>query len=332
MFNPFARASRPALSGGALTARAGAVALSALLLAACGGGGSSTAPTPPLFSSVVVFGASLTDTGNVCPTAATPNCPPVPPYAAGRYSNGTLFVETIAARYGASVRPSTAGGSNFAYAGARTGAIPGLTTQSTTPSMVAQVQQFIERPTSGALLNPQTLFVIDATTFGNNINAGLPLVGAGTITATQLVTAGVTDVVTIMTRLYAAGARKMLVINTPNVGLTPLVRPAGPAAAGAATQLAGGFNQGLAGQIPVLVSASPGLTVYSLDAFGIHNAVTANPALAGLSNVTDACTSVPACVSSATVPDTYMYWDTFHPTRQFGAYFASQAAAILPAP
>lgn len=332
MFNPFARASRPALSGGALTARAGAVALSALLLAACGGGGSSTAPTPPLFSSVVVFGASLTDTGNVCPTAATPGCPPVPPYAAGRYSNGTLFVETIAARYGASVRPSTAGGSNFAYAGARTGAIPGLTTQSTTPSMVAQVQQFIERPTSGALLNPQTLFVIDATTFGNNINAGLPLVGAGTITATQLVTAGVTDVVTIMTRLYAAGARKMLVINTPNVGLTPLVRPAGPAAAGAATQLAGGFNQGLAGQIPVLVSASPGLTVYSLDAFGIHNAVTANPALAGLTNVTDACTSVPACVSSATVPDTYMYWDTFHPTRQFGAYFASQAAAILPAP
>ena len=198
--------------------------------------------------------------------------------------------------------------------------------------MVAQVQQFIERPTSGALLNPQTLFVIDATTFGNNINAGLPLVSVGTITPTQLVTAGVTDVVTIMTRLYAAGARKMLVINTPNVGLTPLVRPAGPAAAGAATQLAGGFNQGLAGQIPALVAASPGLTVYSLDAFGIHNAVTANPALAGLTNVTDACTSVPACVSSATVPDTYMYWDTFHPTRQFGAYFASQAAAILPAP
>jgi phospholipase/lecithinase/hemolysin len=41
---------------------------------------------------------------------------------------------------------------------------------------------------------------------------------------------------------------------------------------------------------------------------------------------------VPACVSSATVPDTYLYWDTFHPTRAFGAYIATQVATILPAP
>jgi outer membrane lipase/esterase len=331
MFNPIARAARPALSRGALSARAGAVALSALLLAACGGG-SSDAPTPKLFSSVVVFGASLTDTGNVCPSASTPGCPPVPPYAAGRFSNGTLFIETVAARYGATVRPSTTGGNNFAYAGARTGAIPGLTTQSTTPSMIAQLDQFIQRASSAALMNPQTLFVVDASTFGNNINAGLPLIGAGTITPTQLITAGVTDVVTLMTRLYAAGARRMLVVNAPNVGLTPLVRPQGPAVAGAATQIAGGFNGGLAGQITALVAASPGLTVYSLDTFSIQNAVTANPSIAGLTNALDACTSVPACVSSATVPDTYLYWDTFHPTRAFGAYIATQVATILPAP
>jgi outer membrane lipase/esterase len=331
MFNPIARAARPALSRGALSARAGAVALSALLLAACGGG-SSDAPTPKLFSSVVVFGASLTDTGNVCPSASTPGCPPVPPYAAGRFSNGTLFIETVAARYGATVRPSTTGGNNFAYAGARTGAIPGLTTQSTTPSMIAQLDQFIQRASSAALMNPQTLFVVDASTFGNNINAGLPLIGAGTITPTQLITAGVTDVVTLMTRLYAAGARRMLVVNAPNVGLTPLVRPQGPAVADAATQIAGGFNGGLAGQITALVAASPGLTVYSLDTFSIQNAVTANPSIAGLTNALDACTSVPACVSSATVPDTYLYWDTFHPTRAFGAYIATQVATILPAP
>jgi outer membrane lipase/esterase len=196
-----------------LGTRAAAVTLSALILASCGG--SDSPPTPPLFGTTVVFGASVTDTGNVCPAA--PGCPPVPPYASGRYSNGPLYVETVAARYGAAVNPSTRGGTNFAYAGARTGAIPGLTTQSTTPSMVAQLDQFMA--TQRGQLSNRSLFIIDATTFGNNITAGLPLIQATTITPTQLVTAGITDIVTMVTRLYAAGARHVVVVNAPNIGL-----------------------------------------------------------------------------------------------------------------
>lgn len=330
MFNPFARAARPVPSRRALTARAGAVALSALLLAACGGG-SSDAPTPPLFGSVVVFGASLTDTGNVCPTATTPGCPPVPPYAAGRYSNGTLFVETIAARYGAMVRPSTAGGTNYAYAGARTGTVAGAA-PTTVPNMVDQLDRFIVSAGASGLLNPQTLFVIDASTFGNNFNAAA---AAGLLPAggTKLVTDAVTNIVTIMTRLYSAGARNMLVVNVPNLGNTPLVRAQGAAAQAGATQLTVGFNQGLAGAIQAnLLPTAPGLKVFTLDAFGIGNAITANPSIAGLTNAIDACTSVPACVSSPSTADKYLYWDTFHPTRAAGAYIATQAATLLPAP
>ena len=66
---------------------AGAAILGALFLVACGGTDEPT--TPPNFGTTVVLGASLTDTGNAC--AASPSsCPPSPPYAAGRYSNGTL--------------------------------------------------------------------------------------------------------------------------------------------------------------------------------------------------------------------------------------------------
>ncbi len=342
MLNLFARAARPAVAPRALVARAGAVALSALLLASCGGGGSSNAPTPSLFSTVVVVGASLTDTGNVCPTASSPGCPPVPPYAAGRFSNGTLFVETIAARYGASVRPSNSGGTNFAFAGARTGNIPGLTTQSTTPSMVAQLDRFIASPVAAAALNPQTLFVIDASTFGNNINAGFgsptapgPL-ATGAVTPTAFVTAGVTDIVTIMTRLYNAGARNMLVINVPNVGNTPLLRATEavvPGIRNQAAQLSGGFSQALAGAIQTnLLPTAPGLRVFTLDLFTISNAITANPAAAGLTDVAQACVNVPTCVSTPATADTFLYWDTFHPTRAAGAYIAAQAAAVLPAP
>jgi outer membrane lipase/esterase len=321
---PFARAARTTFR---TPLRAGAIALSALLLASCG---SDSADTPPLFSSTVVFGASLTDTGNVCP--ASPGCPPTPPYSVGRFSNGTLFVETIAGRFGAAVSASLRGGNNFAYAGARTGNIPGLTTQSTTPSMVAQLDQFIARPSSAALLNPQTLFVVDASTFGNNFNAAA---GAGLLpaNATAVITAGVVDVVTIMTRLYAAGARNILLVNVPNLGNTPLVRAqeaVAPGSRAGATQISGGFNQALAGQVTLLVANSPGLKVYTLDFFTLSNQITANPAAFGLTNVADACVTT---TSVCATPDTYLYWDSFHPTRATGQIAANTATTPpLPSP
>jgi outer membrane lipase/esterase len=324
MLNPFARAARASLLK---TSRIGAIALAAILVAACG---SDEADTPPLFSSTVVFGASLTDTGNVCP--ASPGCPPTPPYSVGRFSNGTLFVETIAGRFGAAVSASLRGGNNFAYAGARTGNIPGLTTQSTTPSMVAQLDQFIARSSSAALLNPQTLFVVDASTFGNNFNAA---VGAGLLpaNATAVITAGVVDVVTIVTRLYAAGARNILLVNVPNLGDTPLVRAqeaVAPGSRAGATQVSGGFNQALAGQVTLLVANSPGLKVYTLDFFTLSNQITANPSAFGLTNVTDACVTT---TSVCATPDTHLYWDSFHPTRATGQIAATTATTPpLPSP
>jgi len=318
---PFARVARTTVR---TPLRAGAIALTALLLAACG---SDSADTPRLFSSAVVFGSSLSDTGNVCP--ATAGCPPTPPYATGRYSNGTLYVETIAGRYGAAVTPSLRGGNNFAYAGARTGNIPGLTTQSSTPSMVTQLQQFIDRPGSAGLMNPQTLFVVEAGgSYFNNLSAGLPLIQAGTITSTQFVTAAVTDVVTVMTRLYASGARNILLVNTPDLGATPALAAQGPTVSGAGTQLAVGFNQALAGQVTVLVANSPGLKVYSLDLFTLGSQIVANPGAFGLTNVTAPCVTTTVCAT----PDTYAFWDAVHPTRAAGAIFAARAATVLPAP
>jgi outer membrane lipase/esterase len=310
-----------------LGTRAAAVTLSALILASCGG--SDSPPTPPLFGTTVVFGASVTDTGNVCPAA--PGCPPVPPYASGRYSNGPLYVETVAARYGAAVTPSTRGGTNFAYAGARTGAIPGLTTQSTTPSMVAQLDQFMA--TQRGQLSNRSLFIIDATTFGNNVNAGLPLIGAGTITGTQLVTAAITDIVTMVTRLYAAGARHVVVVNAPNIGLTPLVQAAGAQAIGAATQLSGGFAQNLAATLAQQSAGWPGLNLYQLDLFTLSNQITANPAAFGLSNATAPCFSVSGTtVNVCAQPNQYLYWDSFHPTAAASSLIGQRINALLPAP
>ncbi len=326
MFSTFGRNAR-------LGTRAAAIALAAVVLAACGGS-SNDVPVPPLFSTTVVLGSSLSDTGNLCPTSATPGCPPVPPYAAGRYSNGTLYVERIAARYGAPVAPSTRGGTNFAYAGARTGSIPGLTTQSTIPSVVAQLDAFAARQAAtGRAIDERTLVVVEAGgAFFNNFAAGLPLIQAGTITSTQFVTAAVTDVVTVMTRLYSMGARNILLVNSPNLGGTPGVRALGAAAQGAGTQLAAGFNQALAGQVTVLTANSPGLRVYTLDAFALFNELITSPGSFQLTNVTDPCVTTPTCVGSAATANTYMFWDDVHPTVRTGEIVAQRALTLLPSP
>ena len=70
------------------------------------------------FTELVIFGDSLSDVGNT--SQASFGTYPGQFYSNGRFSNGPVYVEAVATGLGLSptVR-STAGGSNFAYGGAR---------------------------------------------------------------------------------------------------------------------------------------------------------------------------------------------------------------------
>jgi outer membrane lipase/esterase len=103
-----------------------------------------------------------------------------------------------------------------------------------------------------------------------------------------------------------------------------------PGSRAGATQVSGGFNQALAGQVTLLVANSPGLKVYTLDFFTLSNQITANPSAFGLTNVTDACVTT---TSVCATPDTHLYWDSFHPTRATGQIAATTATTPpLPSP
>ena len=309
----------------------------AAFLASCGGSDNDPPPQPALFQTTVVFGASLSDTGNVCP--ATAGCPPVPPYASGRSSNGSLWVEVLAARYSAAVTPSTAGGNNFAYAGARTGTVPGAGTvpgtAATVPSMVAQLDQYFAR--FGFVSSAQTLFVVDGATVGNNISDALTLSAANpsqaTTISTNVLTQAVTDVVTIINRLYASGARHIAVLNSTDIGRTPQVQAVNvvsPGAAAAATQLSNQFNGALAQQIAQVRAASPGLNIYLIDFGALTNEVLAAPASFGFDNVTAPCfNSLVAPPTLCATPNTYVYWDPFHSTAAFNVVLAARGAAAI---
>ena len=73
------------------------------------------------YSSLTVFGDSLSDTGNIL--TLTGGAFPTTPYQTGRFSDGPNWIDVLAAGLGLPMgaTPSRLGGSNYAYGGARTG-------------------------------------------------------------------------------------------------------------------------------------------------------------------------------------------------------------------
>lgn len=296
-----------------------AAAAGAAVLVSCGD--SSTGPdNSALFKTMFVFGASLDDTGNACNLNAS-NCTPAP-YATPRVSNGPLYVELVAAKYGATVTPSRTGGTNYSYAGARTGAIAS-TTQGV-PNMNQQVDAYLTSSrTSG---RDRALYVINAATVGNDINDALVQGATNPQAPAIIVGSAVANISSIVTRLYAAGGRHFLVLNSTDVGRTPLVRGAGATVAGAATAMSTQFNAALNTQITSARTQLPGINIYVVDLGALTAQVAANPSQFGFMNVTTACvTGTTACAT----PDTYFYWDSFHPTAATGRLVSARAITAL---
>ncbi len=335
-----------------------AAASAVVLLASCGGSDFSEAPTPALYSTIAVMGASLSDTGNGCVIDATNTslCPPSPPYAQARYSNGPIYIEPVAANFGASSTASLRGGTNFAIANARTGSVraaldaaglqsvllsaatgtvsfaPGLNSPlGTRPS---QIDALLTR--FNFQLAPQTLVIIDSTAVGNAIADALTLSAVYPANAAQIgpaiVTGAVTDIVGVINRLYAAGARNIMVINAPNIGQTPAVASQGGAAAAGGTQLSVGFNNALAQQVTGLRALLSGVNLMLFDLFALEAQIKAGTAPGGftLANTTGACFVPPAAPCAN--PGDYFYWDGFHPSAVLGAYVGQRVIAALATP
>ncbi len=315
-----------------------------LLAGLVAGAGPARAQTN--FTTVVVFGDSLSDTGNIANLTQNTYRVRYPAdnkllgfnYTDGRFTDGTdtqpaastaytgVWIEQMVKLFGANVtvKDSLDGGTDFAYGDATTA--NGTTTESrsfngipvsiTLNNMGQQVSTYLgTNPTP----NATTLYVLWG---GANDVLSAASTGQDPVAAAQT---AVSNELALVQRLVGAGATNFLIPNLP-----PLGAFAPSASATVMTQLntaSGVFAQGLAAGLNALKQSSVSVTLnfYQPDVFTLFGTVAANPMAAGFSNV-----SSPAQGVSGS-PDTYLSWDGMHPTTT-GHHLVAAASANLFAP
>lgn len=277
-------------------------ALAALTVAAAGA--FASAAGAQTYNRLVVFGDSLSDNGNLY--AVTGNTTPLsPPYFQGRFSNGPVFTELLGFNAGRFTAGAPVTGSvNYAFGGART---------DNAPSPPGMRNQLLAYTGGGGTFGANDLVSILGG--ANNIfqavgPASVSPNPAGAIQPVALAAAA--DINFIVNSVAGAGAGTILVGNLPNLALTPQFNQGPFAAAAPLADYAGSqFNGALLNSLMATAAARPGTNIILLDLYKIGPALVADPGRFGLTNVRDACfNGVTVCAT----PDTYLYWDSVHPT------------------
>ncbi|MBI3854025.1 MAG: SGNH/GDSL hydrolase family protein [Verrucomicrobia bacterium] len=258
------------------------------------------------FSRIFVFGDSLSDTGNLFRLSG--GFPP-PPYFEGRASNGRLWVEQLADALGMSIAP----GDNYAVFGATTGDFnlnDGLNGR-VYPGLLDEIASFTT--TRSAAEAQGALFVVWAG--ANDFFLALATGQAPAV----LIGNGVGNTVQAIQQLWQAGARHIMVVNVPDLGLTPFALGLGIGSP--LTQLSAAYNQVLNSALDSFASA--GIPTIRVDAFALLREMVAQPAQFGFTNVTDQLIVVGGNA------DEFLFWDRVHPTTKGHAVVAKVAADSL---
>jgi phospholipase/lecithinase/hemolysin len=271
------------------------------------------------YTSIVVFGDSLSDTGNDAYLAQhkygvrIPG--PIADYTDGRFTDGDdtipvarkyfgVWIEQFAAMLPSKpiILDSLDGGTNYAYGFAFTGDGTSVLTLGSLSVNVNNIgQQITDYLATHPVINDRTLFVVWG---GANdlINA---------TSADDVFKAGVNQVKNIQ-RLIDAGATQFIIPNLPPLGLVPRLNGS-PTTSVPATAETVFYNQILKTGLDILHDFNFGrhLHFVQLDVFALFNQIIASPSSYSLADVTTSSQGMPVID-----PDTYLFWDDLHPTTR----------------
>jgi phospholipase/lecithinase/hemolysin len=248
----------------------------------------------PSFDAVYVFGDSDCDVGNIF--IATGGAVPAAPYYRGRFSNGPIWVDHIAGTYGLALQPSLAGGTDYAFGGAKvTAAVPegpGLSI----PSVLQQIELYLSQ--HGGKADPKALYIVEGG--GNDI---LDATGGSATTLGDEIAVGLAVNVEL---LEHAGARNILVPNLVDVGQLPSVKATGATAEAFATAATQATNQALDFLLrPESMKAA--IRLYRIDTYSLFQSILTDTNHYGFTDVTDPCLTTATCN-----PYTFLFWDGEH--------------------
>ena len=282
------------------------------------------------FSNVVVFGDSLSDSGNAAQANGLP--------AGNSFTTNPdpVWAEIVAEAFGASGRNSLAGGPNYAFAGACVNpATP--CTQNIVPTVTEQIDSHLSA--QGGSADPGALYAVWG---GANDVADSAVNDTANALGHALAAADVA--VAQIRRLREAGARHVVVANVPDISLTPYAVNLGPLVQGALGAIAGEYNKKLDAGIR---ESENGVVPVNLHA--LVREIAANPGAYGFTSVTGTACGAPNASSAVSIlcgpagsplPVTYapgagqthLFADRSHPSGAGHAMMAALVTSALAAP
>jgi phospholipase/lecithinase/hemolysin len=266
---------------------------------------------PAQLTEIVAFGDSTIDAGNFG-LADGGTFPVSPPYLGGRFSNGPMWVERLAADLGMpALTPSLAGGTDYAFGAAYT-RLDGLS-DAGTPNIGTQISTYLG---THHQFQANQLLVI----------AG----GANDLLAGEKPSVPASNLEQEITAMAQAGGLTFLVANVYPLGDTPQARSQGADVMHALNVATAQFNHRLA-EAEDQLERRLGITIIRLDVAGFVSAATDHPAELGFQNVTGQALEAPFGQSGPVVPnpDQYLWWDQLHMTRAANRMVGDLAAVAV---
>ena len=285
------------------------------------------------YSAVVVFGDSLSDSGNVAQLL-----PLVPPGNSFTTNPDPVWAEIVAQTFAAPGINSLAGGTNYAVGGACVN--PDNPCNPLIPGIDAQIGQHLMSRPSGAA-DPNALYALWA---GSNdrvavLESALPGSGVPPVDPQTAIPATAQSYVSAIQRLQEAGARHIVVFNLPDAGATPFAQSVpDPRIPPMLTALTNAYNETLD---MGLGSLNDGIV--PINAYGLFEQVLQDPEAYGFTNVRGtacspagpdvsllACSPAGAGSPVSYAPDTnntYLFADGKHPSGAAHAMLASVVTA-----
>lgn len=223
----------------------------------------------PRFDTVVVFGDSLSDNGNIY-RFLWHYLPASPPYYDGRFSDGPVWVEQLFAHYFPA--GNSDGFQDYAVGGA--GAV--LSYRENLPfTLSMEITDYLYWHTYGK--KETSLFVVWIG--ANNYLNGPTNEEAITDSVTSAISSGIE-------RLISVGGDKFLIINLPDMGRLPEAQSNNPKLL---THLSLMHNRKLAAEITKLRIKYPQVLFIDFDAYAYFNLAIDHASDFGLTNTQDPC-------------------------------------------